>query len=454
MPTPRLVAGGKTMYATHRFTPFQTLFVCLALVFGAANAARADEGKPAIGKAVFLTGQVSIAYADKAERPLLQGEAIGAGSTIRTGADGHVYFRMVDNGFLAVRPNSQLSIETYAWHPDQPEKNAIRLVTEKGTVRSVTGQAGQASKEHFRMNTPIAAIGVRGTDFTVVSSPEVVHVAVQQGAVRVAPFGAGCEAGALGPCHNELARDLSETNKNMALEVHRAQAPALIPADRVQGLRDAGAIQPDAHAAAGKDVLATTDAREKYLDTRAAQVLDSASAAQSPAASAPLPPQAIWWGRWLRFVQPGESGTAVSDLFAVPGRETTVGNAVYAIVRQSQGSLPPSSGVANFQLAGAEAWVRGQGDALSPARVLPNATLSIDFGRSSFATRLDVAESASTYRVAANGKVDNRGFLFDNGQTSTTLRGAVAANGTQAAYTFSQPVDNLRQLIGATFWRQ
>ena len=438
--------------SAYRLTPFQILIVGLAFVFGAANPARADTGNPDIGKVVFLTGQVSIAYPDKAERPLLQGETIGEGSTIRTGAEGHVYFRMVDKGFLAVRPNSQLFIQTYVWNPDRPENNAIRLVAEKGTVRSVTGQAGQASKERFRMNTPIAAIGVRGTDFTVVSSPDVVHVAVQQGAVRVAPLGSGCEASALGPCHNELARDLSEANKNMALEVHRAQVPALIPADRVPGLRDAGTIQPDAHAAMNKDAL-TTDTREKYLDARATQVLDSASAT-APLPAAPLPPQAIWWGRWLRFVQPGESGAAVSDLFAVPGRETTVGNAVYAIVRQSQGSLPPSSGVANFQLAGAEAWVRGQGDALSPARVLPNARLSIDFGRSSFATQINVADSASTYRVAANGKVDNRGFLFDNGQTSTAIRGAVAANGTQAAYTFSQPVDSLRQLVGATFWRQ
>ena len=34
-------------------------------------------------------------------------------------------------------------------------------------MRSVTGQWGEASRDRFRLNTPIAAIGVKGTDFVV-----------------------------------------------------------------------------------------------------------------------------------------------------------------------------------------------------------------------------------------------------------------------------------------------
>ena len=38
-------------------------------------------------------------------------------------------------------------------------------------MRSITGQWGEAARDRFRLNTPIAAIGVRGTDFIVEQKP-------------------------------------------------------------------------------------------------------------------------------------------------------------------------------------------------------------------------------------------------------------------------------------------
>ncbi|MFM8637711.1 MAG: ATP-binding cassette domain-containing protein, partial [Betaproteobacteria bacterium] len=50
-------------------------------------------------------------------------------------------------------------------------------------VRSITGQWGEAAKDRFRLNTPLAAIGVKGTDFAVRVEPDKTAAAVYTGAI-------------------------------------------------------------------------------------------------------------------------------------------------------------------------------------------------------------------------------------------------------------------------------
>ena len=46
-----------------------------------------------------------------------------------------------------------------------PSDSQVKLNLIEGTARAVSGEAAKAAKERFRLNTPIAAIGVRGTDY-------------------------------------------------------------------------------------------------------------------------------------------------------------------------------------------------------------------------------------------------------------------------------------------------
>jgi hypothetical protein len=486
---------------------------CMARPVWAEAAAPAASGP--VGKAVFLTGQVSIAPQKGAKRPMRQGDAIAEGDTVRTGADGHVYFRMTDNGFLAVRPNSQLRVEAYAWDPADPSRNRIRLFTDKGVVRSVTGKAGSAARERFRMNTPVAAIGVRGTDFTVSSGKDVIHVAVLQGTVSVSPYGNGCDIDALGPCTGELARDIGENARNMALEVRHMQTPIQVPIQKVPDLQKSNEIRPDEHASRGKnsmtqeksgtadasnavtqkesetadaptaagegvlaqeepgaievaqgekasdgtpdvagdgglrqdDAVAIKDSilqgdRDKQVDLQAGQVLGQTESHFAPA---------IWWGRWQAFLQPGETDKSITAL-AAAGREITVGNQVYMLYRDREQPMPTGSGVAQFSLTESEAWVKTGGE-LSPASVL-DGRLIIDFGQRAFSTHLSVSEADRIHALFASGRVNTRGFFSDDGRSGMTVTGAVAAQGTQAGYVFSHPLDAVRELTGVTLWRQ
>ena len=132
---------------------------CALLVFGPASAFAAA------GKIQFTAGEVKIVNAQKAEREAKKGEALETGDTIVTGTSGSVQVALADGGLIAVRPNSQLKIDDYAYagKPDDSKNKSIFSLG-KGTFRSITGAIGQNNKETYRVNTPTATMGIRGTD--------------------------------------------------------------------------------------------------------------------------------------------------------------------------------------------------------------------------------------------------------------------------------------------------
>ena len=72
---------------------------------------------------------------------------------------------LADGGLIAVRPNSQLKIDDYAYSGKADDsKNKSFFSLGKGTFRSITGAIGQNNKQAYRVNTPTATMGIRGTD--------------------------------------------------------------------------------------------------------------------------------------------------------------------------------------------------------------------------------------------------------------------------------------------------
>lgn len=119
----------------------------------------------AAGKIQFTAGEVKIVNAQKVERVAQKGEALESGDTIVTGASGSVQVALADGGLIAVRPSSQLKIDDYAYSGKADDsKNKSFFSLGKGTFRSITGVIGQNNKQAYRVNTPTATMGIRGTD--------------------------------------------------------------------------------------------------------------------------------------------------------------------------------------------------------------------------------------------------------------------------------------------------
>jgi hypothetical protein len=176
----------------------------------------------------LVIGQARIVAADGSVATAQVGSPVRVGDKIETQAGGHVYLRFVDGANLSVRPMSRMLIESYSHNPQQPQLGAIKFKLEEGVARSITGAWGEAARERFRLNTPVAAIGVRGTDFTVRSDTERTTATVYTGAIVLAPLANGC-AQTVGPCQTSSATLLSGDMRGQMLELaSRENAPLLV----------------------------------------------------------------------------------------------------------------------------------------------------------------------------------------------------------------------------------
>ena len=195
-----------------------------------AKISPASEASAIVGEVVFSVGPVQALVAANrldgsapVQAVLSRGHKLKVGDQLITGAGGHVHVRFIDGAFVAVRPESQLTIEQYSYKPEQPERSAVKFQLMQGTARSITGRAGEAAKDRFRLNTPVAAIGVRGTDFVVLTQDSESRAVVNRGAIVVAPIGQGCAAEGLGPCAGLFARELTPAMGDLMARVERGQ---------------------------------------------------------------------------------------------------------------------------------------------------------------------------------------------------------------------------------------
>ena len=218
----------KTVPLFLRLAPLAMLLLALT---SPAHAAGAPDGAAMVGEATLVIGVAKLISAAGLERSVDRGTAIRVGDRIETGAGGHVHLRFVDGARLSVRPASRLQVENYSRGGDAGALTAIKFRLDEGVVRSITGAWGEAERDRFRLNTPVAAIGVKGTDFVVKSDGETTLASVYTGAIMLTPIaGIGCQA-SFGPCLNGSEKLLSEDMKGQMLSLSRLQAtPQLVPA--------------------------------------------------------------------------------------------------------------------------------------------------------------------------------------------------------------------------------
>ena len=190
------------------------IVTCLALAAQAAQAAQA-------GKVIFVAGK-----ALAADRAMVLGAPVNEGELLTTGADGYVYVKTIDNGLFILRPNTRARIATYHVDKVNPANTRIKLELLNGVARSQSGEAVKLARQNFRFNTPVAAIGVRGTDFTVFTDANVSRVVVLSGGVTVSGFFGACRPDGIGPCEGSASRDLAASQKGQLLQIQRGQASA------------------------------------------------------------------------------------------------------------------------------------------------------------------------------------------------------------------------------------
>lgn len=426
------------------------MLLCMAVTSACALA-----NEPA-GAVSFVIGETSVVGDDGKSHSIARGETINAGQVLETGSNGHVHLRMVDGAFVSIRPESRLRIESYHYDAANPDNNRIKFVLEKGVARSITGRAGEASKQNYRLNTPLAAIGIRGTDFVVQASADITRVTVQSGAVVMAPLTGDCLASALGPCKSAASRVLTAAMRDAYLELrNRNDAPLLVPAEKA--LESPNLLAPprpeEPRAAADKQSKsgANIDTKDAIREVAVDNLKNKVDAAIPGEPFVAAPSAKFWWGRWSTFVEPGAEGSFVAAL--APGRELAIGNNVFGVLRETGEAVLPNSGIAKFQLAGSEAYLMKDQSTLTAAQVT-SPSLTIDFGARRYDTALTVnSNGTAPVAVQSSGSITWQGnFRPESNSPATSVEGVLSRNADQAAYVFQRDITNGLSVVGATRW--
>ncbi len=437
--------------------------------------ASADAGKA--GSVVFSAGDTHLEREGKT-MPLPPGTPLLEGDKLLTGVNGHIHIRTSDEGFLSIRPGSMATIEIYQFDKDHPENTRIRLQLTKGVMRSISGKGAQAAKQQFRLNTPVAAISIRGTDFSVFTSGEVTRISVREGGVAMSPFNASCTAEALAPCQGSNVMALFADKAQRLLQLEQGSAKPVI-LDRATLHLLPETIAPPLP----EENLNTTaknnsaDGKRKVLSRKLPSANASSSedknllspqipepeqstiqalrSVPSPEATIPVAPQ-LHWGRWEKYASLAEHNTPPLGLLG-DDRELVVANEMFGLVRDRSSISLPERGRFDFRMAAQESYLlNGGGQVLTPA-TLDNARLSIDFARHWFETQFNFNAPLLSQPVPfhAVGAVNGDGRMYSElFKSNFTLRGALSNDGKEAAYLFNRRLADSLTASGVIHWQR
>ena len=96
--------------------------------------------------------------------PVRRDVPIRSGDRIRTGRDGRVQLRFADGAQMSILGGSEFRVDSYVLDQNR-QRSFFALI--RGSVRVISGRIGKRDPQDWRLTTPTATIGIRGTEFTV-----------------------------------------------------------------------------------------------------------------------------------------------------------------------------------------------------------------------------------------------------------------------------------------------
>jgi hypothetical protein len=157
------------------------------LLAGAALAAVPAAAQTAVGEATYVK-RWAYHWQPAAERAALhERDAVFMQDTVATVTKGAARLRLEDGSDVRLGPDTELRLTSYVYDPADGSGELIGRMG-PGVLRFVTGEIGRG----VQLRTPVAVIGVRGTEFDVaVAEDGTTRVDVISGQVEVSPLGAG-----------------------------------------------------------------------------------------------------------------------------------------------------------------------------------------------------------------------------------------------------------------------
>ncbi|WGS19584.1 MULTISPECIES: FecR family protein [unclassified Bradyrhizobium] len=162
-------------------------FSILALGFAVALTARPVQAQTRVGEAAVVKNEV-VRVAASSTTQINVGDALLRDEVVRTGLDSATRLVMADSTNLSLGPSATIKLDRTVFDDEHHYRDvAIRLTS--GAFRFVTGHSDKAA---YRITTPLATIGVRGTVLDILSQRGRTTVVLQEGASTVCTTSRQC----------------------------------------------------------------------------------------------------------------------------------------------------------------------------------------------------------------------------------------------------------------------
>lgn len=151
-----------------------------AFVLVVALAAHPVHAQTRIGEAALVKNEV-VRVAASASTQINVGDALLRDEVVRTGLESVTRLVMADSTNLSLGPSSTIKLDRTVFDDEHHYRDvAIKLTS--GAFRFVTGNSEKAA---YKITTPLATIGVRGTILDVLSQRGKSTIKLQEGAATV-----------------------------------------------------------------------------------------------------------------------------------------------------------------------------------------------------------------------------------------------------------------------------
>lgn len=417
-----------------------------------------------VAKVALVVGDAVRILPSGQRLPLRLGSELLEQDRVSTGKDALVMLVFSDQGRMALRPETELIIRSYHVDPSGADtKLDFELV--RGTVRQISGQGAKLQPERYRLNTPIAAIGVRGTDFLARVDQNKVQTYVHEGSIVLLPPSSDCGA-YRGTCDIWAAVNASDAGQYVVVSAAGQVVRSVATPDEVTrlfGIKIADSSTSGAKAGASSRQsasvtsasLSTTPELSRLEGRELLPAITQPAVVPPVGAALPELPSQLVWGRFsnplaLPLTLP------VSYDEARAGRNVTVGQfGQYALWRDNPaGQLDTSlRGQAEFALTKSEAFYTTGSQSL-PVQI-DRATLSVNFDQATFATQLGLSGAAiPAATLSVSGKMNDEGIFTGTNAQGQRVAGALSHNAAEAGYFFTAPgASSSAQYEGLTLWR-
>jgi hypothetical protein len=169
----RAFSGGSRMKQSITSTLFLGFFV-LILAWSPAYAAEQ------VATVVAARGNVQALDAKGKGRALTIKAPIFADDTIKTKEHSRVQIMFTDNTLINLGNETTMKIAEYRWQPEQND-GALKTQIKEGTFRVMGGALTKTAPQNFKTETPTATIGIRGSMYAGVVTPDFLSVVFQGG---------------------------------------------------------------------------------------------------------------------------------------------------------------------------------------------------------------------------------------------------------------------------------